>query len=351
MPFRASMPSFAGGEIGRQVRARYDVAKYQTALDKGRNTLGLPGGGQYNRPGTEFGDETHDMTRLSELFDWSFSDDQSYALEFSHYLMRVFYDGAPVTEPQLIVTAATQTDPLTVTVPASGWAVGDRIYFTGIEGMTEINGLTLRITNQAGDVSTFDVDATGWGAFTGSGGGVAGDAEGGTGGYPPPPGPGDPDPTPPDYPDTDPDLPHRCVWVEAWVGDGLRAGAVEEGSPLLMLGLDGQTYEGAVTGVRLARRPCLRLETVSGVVLTCSTTTPVPVMADGEIVQPRAEKLVPGQVVAVQDGDGFRWEALARVVRVEPKLVAQISANDGIYWAGDRPGRGIFTHNIKPGLL
>lgn len=347
MAFRASMPSFAGGEIGRQVRARYDVAKYQTALDKGRNTFGLPGGGQYNRPGTEFGDVTHDMTRLSELFDWSFSDDQSYALEFSHLTMRVFYDGAPVVEPGLIITAATNTDPLTVTVPASGWAVGDRIYFSGVEGMTEINGLTLRITAQVGDVSTFDVDATGWGAFTGSGGGVAGDSAGGTGGYPPPPAPGDPDPAPPDYPDTDPEPPPRCVWVEAWVGDDLRAGDAVEGDPLLMLDLDGETYAGAVTGVRKARRPCLRLETVSGVVLTCSTTTPVPILTGSTITQPRAENLVPGHVVAVQDANGFRWEALERVVRVEPKMVAQISAGDGIYWAGDRRGAGIFTHNVK----
>lgn len=351
MSFRAQFPTFAGGEVGRQVRARFDVAKYATALDKARNTMGLPGGGQYNRAGFQLGDQTHDETKLSELFTFSFSVEQSYALEFSEGTMRVFYDGEPVTAPALIITAISLSDPLTVTIPDSGYAVGDRIYFYDVEGTTQINGLTLRVTGVVGDVVTFgDVDATTWTAFTGSGGGVPGDVGGGEGGYPPPPEPGDPEPDPPDYPDIDPAPPPRCVWIEAFVGDGRKAGDVQVGDPLLMLSETELTpYEGEVTGVRLARRPCVRLETVTGIVLTCSTTTPVPVLRNEgeELVYVRAERLVQTDIVAVQDEDGFRWEALNRILVTEPKMVAQIAANDGVYWAGDRPDRGIFTHNKR----
>lgn len=203
------MPTFAGGEISPTVAARYDTQKYATALAKGRNTLGLAQGGQYNRAGFEWCDYTIDETKFSELFGWSFSIDQSYALEFGDQKMHVFYDGSLVVQPALIITAATNTNPLTVTIPYSGYTVGRRIFFDGVEGMTEINGRILRITAQVGDVSTFgDVDATGWGAFSGSGGGVPGNDEGGTGGYPPPPAPGDPDPPIPPFPDNNPFLPH-----------------------------------------------------------------------------------------------------------------------------------------------
>lgn len=341
MAYRAQFPTFAGGEVGRQVRARFDVSKYSTALDKARNTLGLPGGGQYNRPGLEFCDYTHDEAGRSELFTFSFSINQSYALEFSEGLMRVFYDGAPVTEAGLEISAISLTDPLTVTIPDHNYAIGDRIYFSGVEGTVEINGLTLRVTGVAGDVVTFGaVDATDWTAFTGSGGGEPG--------YTPPPA----DPPPPTYPDTDPDLPPRCVWVEAFIGVQRKAGQAQVGDALLMLSeADLQTYEGQITGLSLARRPCVRLESESGVVLTCSTTTPVPVLRGDAVIYLRAERVCAGDVVAVQDAQGFRWEPLVRVVVTEPKMVAQISANDGIYWAGDRPGRGIFTHNVKDGLF
>lgn len=198
---RASLPTFAGGEISAAVAARYDIAKYNTALLKARNVFGLVTGGQYNRPGMEFCDYTAANAYRSELFDFSYSDEQGYCLEFTQEVMRVFYDGSPVVEPALLITAATATNPLTVTVPDSGWVVGDRIYFDGVEGMTQINLRTLRVSAVAGDVLTFDIDASTWSAFTGSGGGVPGDVDGGTGGYPPPT---DPLPPAPDYPVTDP---------------------------------------------------------------------------------------------------------------------------------------------------
>lgn len=349
MAYRAPMPTFAGGEISPSVAARYDTQKYQTALDKGRNTLGLASGGQYNRPGFEFCDYTIDEEQFSELFGWSFSVDQSYALEFGDQRMHVFWDGALVTEPALLITAATQTNPLTVTIPASGYTVGRRIYFSGVEGMVQINGRTLTITAQAGDVSTFgDVDATAWGAFTGSGGGVPGDDEGGTGGYPPPPAPGDPDPEPPTYPDTDPVDPPRCVWVRAFIGDYLRAADAVVGTPLRMLADDGRsTQDGSVEAIRFDTRPGFRLQTISGVVLTCSDTAPVPVMVGGAISLRDASAIKGGDVVAVYDRGGLRWEPVKTAKAVGDIEVAHISAGDGVYLAGDIQGRGIFTHNKR----
>lgn len=196
--FRAPMPTFAGGEIAPSVASRFDTAKYATCLERGRNVLGLPGGGQYNRPGTEFGAAVRDHTKLARLLPFVFSTDQGYALEFSHLTMRVFSGGELVTRPRLIITAITKAASAVVTVPNHGYSVGWDVYFQGVLGMTEINGLTGRITAIAGNDITVNINSTGFSTFTADSGGIAGNALGGVGGY----APVDPNAPPPDIPYT-----------------------------------------------------------------------------------------------------------------------------------------------------
>lgn len=351
MSYRASMPTFAGGEIAATITARYDTAKYGTALERGRNTLGLPGGGAYNRPGLQFAGECQDYTKRAVLIPFTFSVDQSYALEFAHLTMRVFSGGAPVTRPRLTITAISQTNPVVVTIPGSGYQVGWDVYFEGVEGMVQINGRIGRVLDVDGDDVTLDIDASAFSAFTADTGGVLGDAEGGDGGYPPV----DPNPPPPDIPDDPlppPIIPPRCVWDQAWIGDGLRAAQAVVGSPLLMLSTDAEiTYAGAVQAISFDQRPGVRLKTTDGVVLTCSTTAPVPVRRGDEVVFLRAGDLKKGQEVRCWRNGELFWNALASVSFVGSIRVARISANDGVYFAGDMRGAGIFTHNIKMDYL
>lgn len=344
MAFREDMNSFVGGEIGRQVRARHDTAKYKSGLDQALNILLLPAGGFYIRPGFRYASSLKDSTGLGRLFPFTFSLNQSYALEFTDEAMRVYYDGGLVLRPELIVTAATNTNPLTVTVPFHDYVVGWEIYFTGQEGMTELNGRTLAVTAVVGDVVTFGgVDATGWGVWTGSTGGVAGDAEGGTGGY----APVDPaDPLPPIDDDEPP--PPTCVWAESWLAPGLMAGAARAGSPLRRMREDGTAaFDGVVDANYGAYAPGYRVTTESGVVATISDTAPVPTMQGEEIVYVKGMALQVGHYVAVEDADGFRWEPVEDVAFIGMIRVAKITTGNGIYGAGDVIGRLMFTHNIK----
>ncbi len=358
MAFRAPMNSFGGGEIGRQVRARDDTQKYKSGLDQALNILLLPAGGFYNRPGFRFASTLRDSTGIGRLFPFTFSLNQSYALEFTNELMRVYYDGGLVLRNELIVTGASNTNPLTVTIPANGYEIGWDIYFTGQLGMLELNGQTLTVTNVAGEVVTFGgVDATGWGVWTGSTGGVAGDADGGTGGDPPPPDPDDPPPDlPPIYDDEPP--PPTCVWAESWLMPGLMAGAAREGSPLRRMLDDGVgAYDGVVDANYGAYAPGYRLITARGS-LTVSDTAPVPV-ADpaGEFgfifVKGMAVEI--GAVVpteALTDGGWtFDWEPVLDVQFVGMIRVAKITAGNGVYGAGDQAGFRMFTHNVKMDYL
>ena len=198
---RNSQPTFAGGEVSDAVAARWDVAKYGTALARARNTLGLPQGGQYIRPGLLFGDQVKHHEQKAVLLPFVFSAGDSYAIEMTPGLMRLYYRGGLVTRPRLTITAITRGVTTTVTAPDHGYEPGMTVTFDGVEGMVEINGLRGEVVSVTDD-DTFVVaiDSRLFSPFTGDTGGVPGSAEGGSGGEPPPPPPGE-DPPPPEIPD------------------------------------------------------------------------------------------------------------------------------------------------------
>jgi hypothetical protein len=342
-------PTFAGLELSDDLQSRYDTAKYGTGLRRARNVLGKVGGGFYSRPGLEYTCSAKVHTERQRRIPFQFSLTQSYVLEFSNLRMRLLYNNGLVARPELIITAATNTNPLTVTIPYNGYLVGWDVVFQGVAGMTQINGRMLRVLAVVGDVVTLDADATGWGVFTGSTGGIMGNANGGTGGEPPAPSPGDPTP---DYPDVDPDPPPvvRCVDVNAILPGGKRAGDAAVGDVLVLLSEDGSaTYSGVVTAISIAPAPRFLLCTLSGIELTVSDTAPIPVQQpDGRIAYVAARRLRGDEMVAVMDADGLRWEVLTKVKWLPRGDVARISCNDGVYAAGNEFGRYVFTHNIKP---
>ena len=184
---RLDYPTFAGGELGPTLQSRYDTAKGKTGLRRARNVLLATAGGFYNRPGFRFGAQVYDNAALTRLIPFQFSLTQAYALELGDGYMRVISEGGLVLEPEVIVTAITKANPAVATVPDHGFAVGDDAYFVNITGMTQINNVLMRVTAVSGDDITLDIDSTAFGTFTGSGGGVAGNAEGGVGGQPPVP--------------------------------------------------------------------------------------------------------------------------------------------------------------------
>ncbi len=205
---RLDYTTFSGGEIGPTLYSRHDTAKYKTALKRARNVLLSVGGGFYSRTGFLFGAEVYDSGERTRLIPFQYSLTQGYALEFGDHYMRVIAEGGLVLEPEVIVTAITKANPAVATIPDHAFVVGDDAYFVNIAGMTQINNRVLRVLAVAGDNVTLDIDSTGFGTFTGSGGGVAGDAAGGAGGLPPPPAEGDPTPPFEDF-EPLPDRPSR----------------------------------------------------------------------------------------------------------------------------------------------
>lgn len=95
MPTSILQPSFASGELAPALAARVDITRYYTGLKLCRNFYVMPYGGVRNRPGTRFVDETKD-NGLARLIRFKFSNADSYALEFTNLLMRVYRNGVLV---------------------------------------------------------------------------------------------------------------------------------------------------------------------------------------------------------------------------------------------------------------
>lgn len=120
------------------------------------------------------------------------------------------------------------------------------------------------------------------------------------------------------------------------------AGAMTTGDPLLLLSDDGKgVVDGIVISNRISQQKLLTLVSSSGIRLTCSDNTPL-TLQDGSCIN-STEAL--GNLLPVQDSNGFRWEEIVEVVDAGQGNVATIFCDNQCYAAGDDPDRWIWTHN------
>jgi hypothetical protein len=184
MPFRVDDPSFSGGEIAPATAARIDTAKYRTALKQERNCIGQVAGGVTKRQGFEFVGEVRDSSHLVRLIPFQFTLGQAYAIEFGNMTARFATRGGYLLETSLTIQNITNSNPAVVTCDAHGYTTGNSVYFSGIQGMQNMNGRTLFVTVIDANTFSVPVDTTNFGVFSGDTGGIAGNANGGVGGQP-----------------------------------------------------------------------------------------------------------------------------------------------------------------------
>lgn len=122
--------------------------------------------------GTRFVAET--LSDVARLLPFQFSDEQGYALEFGQGYMRPLALGGAALEEGLLVTAITKAANAKITAAFHDYAIGDQVYLKDITGMVEINDRWLTVASVI-DANNFtvDINSTGFGTFTGSGGGTA----------------------------------------------------------------------------------------------------------------------------------------------------------------------------------
>ncbi len=221
MAYTKGLHNFSKGELAPELWGRTDIAPYAAGVRRAHNVLILKYGGLTFRPGFEFVSPWFDETQDGRLFPFQFDEGksgQNYALEMGQGYMRPAAGGGMVVEEILTVTGATNANPVVVTVPYHGYAVGDDWAVSGVLGMVEINDQVWRITGIV-DANRFTINADGraWGVF-------AGDSPGGVTRTAPPAPPAPPPVVPPVVPPDPPPVvvppyqpPRYCVAVESLI--------------------------------------------------------------------------------------------------------------------------------------
>lgn len=137
--------SFSGGEISPFLYARVDYSKYVTGLRTCKNFMVLRHGGVSNRPGTTFVCEVKDSSKVVRLIKFEYNSSQTYQLEFGDEYIRFIENGEQVRLTATNITAITKANPVVVTSNAHGYSNGDEVYISGVVGMLELNGRSLKV--------------------------------------------------------------------------------------------------------------------------------------------------------------------------------------------------------------
>lgn len=168
-------PSYAAGEMSKESQGRVDIAKYMVGLDTCLNYLVKAQGGVMNRPGTEFIAPCKYMTRKTRLIGFSYNEEQTYMLEFGDKYMRVVKDGGMVLEANKAIVGISNASEGVVTVTAHGYANEKTVYFSGIQGMGELNGRFFFISDVTTDTFKIKdfvgnyIDTSAFGVYAGGG--------------------------------------------------------------------------------------------------------------------------------------------------------------------------------------
>lgn len=173
--------TFNAGELSPLLLGRQDIAKYKNGMQVCKNAIPLTQGAWTRRPGTVYQQQARHHDKQCRLFPFQFSVTQTYVLEFGENYIRFFTGNAPLTLTAQNITGITQAATAVLTYNGSDtYANGDRVYITGVVGMTQVNNREFVVTNVNTGANTFElynsdgtaVNSTGYGAWS-SGGTVA----------------------------------------------------------------------------------------------------------------------------------------------------------------------------------
>lgn len=169
--------NYSGGELAGEVQGRVDLPIYQKSVDTAENFYLIPEGGAEYRTGTEHVKFTR-QNKSPRLIPFVFSDEQSYALEFTDKKLRFLYNDSALLEAAKNITGMTNASPGVFTSNAHGFNNGDEVYLYELTYLDNISGQFYTIANKT--TNTFELvdcfgvslDTTAVGAYT-SGGKVA----------------------------------------------------------------------------------------------------------------------------------------------------------------------------------
>ncbi len=165
------------GELAPELQARIDTAQYGAGAKRMRNFIIQKYGGAAFRPGFRYVGEVDDTTTEPRYLPFQYNIEQAYVMVLDEEKMTLLTNGGMVVEPvtallttsDMLITAITKAANAQVTAAFHDYAIGDKVFFSGVSGMTEINGqFGTVLTVPGANTFTVDIDTRAYGTFTSS---------------------------------------------------------------------------------------------------------------------------------------------------------------------------------------
>jgi hypothetical protein len=136
-----------------------------------------------------------------------------------------------------------------------------------------------------------------------------------------------------------------CIAFSSWIMDDVYADDLVKGSRLIVWDTGKEPWLGEVKNDPVIKiRPCVRLETESGIQLECSVDTPI-TQPDGRSVH--AAHIHGGMLLAEQGDGSWQWERVKNPVLLPDGPVVYLSVGGISLAAASKPGLRVMTHNIQ----
>lgn len=170
--------SFNAGELSSLMLGRQDVDKYASGLFVCLNAIPLTQGAWTRRPGTAYLHQCKHHNKLARLLPFQYSITQTYVLEFGEQYIRFFTEHGILTQATQSITGITKANPAVLSYAGSDtYANGDRVFVTGVVGMTQVNNREFKVANVNTGANTFElqdsdgnnVNSTGYDAYSSGG--------------------------------------------------------------------------------------------------------------------------------------------------------------------------------------
>lgn len=174
--------AFNAGEFSPLLYGRQDIDKYASALAVCKNAVPLAQGGWTRRPGMAYLHQCRHHDKEARLFPFQYSVDQTYVLEFGEQYIRFFTNHGILTKTAQDITGISKATTAVLTYSGSDtFANDERVYVSGVVGMTQVNNREFVVKNVNAGANTFElyetdgttpVNSSGYDTYT-SGGTVA----------------------------------------------------------------------------------------------------------------------------------------------------------------------------------
>ena len=167
-----SFPDLSGGEISPKYHGRHDLQIFYKGLRRARNFVTESAGGAYYRDGFYFASKTRNNTP-AWLTEFRFTDTSSFVLEFTAGVIRFYRNDGQVRFTAQAITGITKANPAVVTYSgADTFTNGDRVWITGVVGMTQVNNKEFAVANVNTGANTFElsgINSTAYDTYTSGG--------------------------------------------------------------------------------------------------------------------------------------------------------------------------------------